>query len=281
MLENMKLTGAIVSTGGTAASFFTVFGLLMTFIGSIVFRRYRRLSLKGEHTSGTVIELHWEEIRNGSLVCHPVLAFQTLDGHNIRTKADIGRGKVTSRPGDHVSVVYDPLDPAKAEIDTRVRWATRFGVITMVLGVVLIWEGLFGTASDGVIISGLIFTAAGGAGTREYRKFSRTGERVAGTVVELRWKEVRTTEGPRRTSYPVIDFQTLDGRSFQTVSRIKTGFGNPQPGEQVPVIYDRLNPVKAEIATRVRFAIWFSFMFAMIGVVLLSYGLFRVATGKA
>ena len=131
-----------------------------------------------------------------------------------------------------------------------------------------------------LFVVGLIFVVGGGCGIRQYRRLNRTGERVSGTLVGLRWTSSSGPDGGR-VCHPVLVFRTLDGRDIQT----ETGVGNSwviaQPGEQVPVIYDPRNPAKAEINTTAGRAGWLPIIVTMAGVALICYDLFRTMGGKA
>jgi uncharacterized protein DUF3592 len=132
-------------------------------------------------------------------------------------------------------------------------------------------------------VVGLIFVVGGGLGIHQYRRLNRTGERVPGTVVGLRWRTrpAGPDGGSVRVCHPVLAFRTLDGRDIQA----ETGAGHSrviaQPGEQVPVIYDPRNPAKAEINTRAGRPAWLPVIFVMAGVALICYDLFSATAGKA
>lgn len=131
-----------------------------------------------------------------------------------------------------------------------------------------------------VYFVGLMFVLGGGYGIHRDRRLNRTGERVPGTVVGLRW---RSSSGPDggRACHPVLAFRTLDGRDIQAETRVGSSRVIAHPGEQVPVIYDPRNPARAEINTRAGRAAWLPVIFTMAGVALICYGLFRAIAGKA
>src|ERR1700751_4615392 len=132
-----------------------------------------------------------------------------------------------------------------------------------------------------VFVVGLIFVVGGGCGIHQYRRLNRTGERVPGTVVDLRWRS-RSSSGPDggsfRVCHPVLAFRTLDGRDIQAETGVGSSRVIAQPGEQVPVIYDPRNPAKAEINTRAGRPVWLPVIFIMAGVAMICYDLF---SGKA
>lgn len=109
-----------------------------------------------------------------------------------------------------------------------------------------------------ILLFGLLFTAAGGVAVRSNRRLAKRGQRVQGTVVDLRWSASGglpaqpgsgMSAGPQGIFYPVLSFRTLDGEDVQAVAREG---GMPAParkGQQVQVLYDPANPQVAEIDT--------------------------------
>jgi hypothetical protein len=124
-----------------------------------------------------------------------------------------------------------------------------------------------------------LFVAGGSYGIYQYRRLSRTGVRVSGTVVDLRWKISSSGESRVRVAHPVLSFRTLDGREI----RAETGVGSSRviawPGEQVPVIYDPRNPAKAEINTRAGRPWWLLVLCVAAGAALIGYGVVKATSG--
>lgn len=129
-----------------------------------------------------------------------------------------------------------------------------------------------------LFVVGLIFVVGGGYGIHQNRRLNRIGERVPGTVVGLRWRMSSSDAG--RVCHPVLAFRTLDGRDIQAETGVGSSRVIAQPGEQVPVIYDPRNPVKAEINTRAGRAAWLPVIITMAGVATICYGLFSATSGK-
>lgn len=76
----------------------------------------------------------------------------------------------------------------------------------------------------------------------------RTGLPTTGTVVEFEQGEVADDEeGPRPSYYPVVEFQTPDGRTFRF--RGSTGSSSPEfsIGARVAVRYDPRQPNRAQL----------------------------------
>lgn len=72
----------------------------------------------------------------------PVVAFQTLDGQDIRT--EVGGGHVHPYPvGLQVPIIYDPSHPNIARINTRAGRATWLPFVFIAAGVAITCYDLF------------------------------------------------------------------------------------------------------------------------------------------
>jgi hypothetical protein len=124
-----------------------VVGLIFVVSGGYGIHQYRRLNRIGERVFGTVVGLRWRSSAGpdgGSVrVCHPVLAFRTLDGRDIQAETGAGSSRVIAQPGEQVPVIYDPRNPAKAEINTRAGRPVWLPVIFIMAGVATICYDLF------------------------------------------------------------------------------------------------------------------------------------------
>ena len=132
-----------------------------------------------------------------------------------------------------------------------------------------------------ILLVGLIFTVLGGIGIRRNRAMTRTGQRVTGTVIDLRSQvESDGDGGTTRTYRAVLAFRTLDGQDVQAVAGMGGSRIIARPGEQVPVIYDPRRPDRAEIDTPAGRATWFPVFYALVGLTVLGFGVYRVVTGQ-
>ena len=100
-------------------------------------------------------------------------------------------------------------------------------------------------------------------GVRNYlrtRRFVNQASSATGTVtdVKVRTSRSHTSDGPRIRShrYPVVRFQTQDGRTVEFESETGTNTFSQGPGEQVEVLYDPLKPEQARIKTFMM--LWFA-----------------------
>ncbi|MCA1687602.1 MAG: DUF3592 domain-containing protein [Actinobacteria bacterium] len=75
----------------------------------------------------------------------------------------------------------------------------------------------------------------------------------------------------QRYRYPVVRFQTRDGRMVEFESETGTSSFSQGPGEQVEVLYDPLKPEVARIKTFMM--LWFGpLIFSVIGFFMFSFG---------
>ena len=127
-------------------------GLVFTVSGGYGVRQDRRLTRTGQQVPGTVVGLRWNYSINrdapasGSRVCYPVLAFRTLDGHDVQTASRVGSSKVIAQTGDQVTVLYDPRNPARAEINTSAGRATWLPYLITVAGLAVLGYGVYRAA---------------------------------------------------------------------------------------------------------------------------------------
>jgi hypothetical protein len=127
--------------------------LLLVFVGLVLAagggygaRQGRRLTRTGQRVPGTVVSLAWKHSsgsEGGSQVCHPVLAFRTLDGRVIQTATGVGSSRVIAQPGEEVPVIYDPRNPSRAEIDTWAGRASWLPWLITVAGLAVLGYGVF------------------------------------------------------------------------------------------------------------------------------------------
>jgi hypothetical protein len=133
-----------------------------------------------------------------------------------------------------------------------------------------------------ILLAGLVIAALGVIIAGQNRRLTRTGQRVTGTVADLRWHSHATQGGGGYTTYhPVLAFRTLNGQEVETVTRNGSRKIIVRPGEQVPVIYDPRHPARAEIDTRAGRSAWWPPLVALAGLALTVYGVYQVASGQS
>lgn len=119
-----------------------IVGLVFTGVGVYAFRQNRRMSRGGGCVPGTIVDVHSQRGTSGGYTHIPVVAFQTLDGHNIRTKAAGGPG-IPTELGMQVQLIYDPAHPDVARINTRAGRSTYLPFVFIAAGIGLICYTLF------------------------------------------------------------------------------------------------------------------------------------------
>lgn len=91
------------------------------------------------HIDGTVTELSQRSSANGD-VATPIVQFKAQDGSIIHVSLPADSSGKTFAPGDHVPVLYNPLQPGQTRIDDfaqnfgRTIWFGAAGLPLLVLG---------------------------------------------------------------------------------------------------------------------------------------------------
>lgn len=221
--------------------------------------------LYGERADGEVIEIR----REGSMYA-PVVRFR-LPGGDTREETDLGTGAPDFAVGDRVTILYAPQDPTDFRIDTFERlWlsailVTGFGCFWLLFGLIawalsrnadltLVGERAFAAiAVAAAVIGGIVFSGA--------LDLYGSGTRTTGTIAEIResrttvHEDVRLPDGREvsrdveRISYaPIVRFDASDGRVIEFHGRGGSGT-DYSAGDQVTVIYDPANPIRARIVS--------------------------------
>ncbi len=125
-------------------------------------------------------------------------------------------------------------------------------------------------------VVGAVFLVVGVRNFVRTRRFVNQASSATGTVTDVKSRTSRshTSDGPRvRTyRYPVVRFQTQDGRTVEFESETGTNTFSQKPGEQVEVLYDPLKPEQARIKTFMM--LWFApLIFSVVGFFLFVFGL--------
>ncbi|MEV5572382.1 DUF3592 domain-containing protein [Spirillospora sp. NPDC052269] len=113
---------------------FILFGLLFAGAGVYSIRKTRYLRRHGHRVPGVVDRLKFERGSQTGGNYYPVLHFHTLDGSFVQTESDVGTNPARSRPGDQVTVVYDPARPDRARPENLLGVGTVMGVVFILLG---------------------------------------------------------------------------------------------------------------------------------------------------
>jgi hypothetical protein len=124
-------------------------------------------------------------------------------------------------------------------------------------------------------VAGAVFLVVGVRNYLRTRRFVNQASSTTGTVTDVKTRTSRshTSSGPRVSTYryPVVRFQTQDGRSVEFESETGTNTFSQKPGEQVEVLYDPLRPEQARIKSFMM--LWFGpLIFSVVGFFLFVFG---------
>jgi hypothetical protein len=121
-------------------------GLLFAGVGGYLVYQKHRLAKVGQRVPGTVIDIREHVIVGAqggeSRSWYAVLAFRTLDGREIRTEVRCGRRRGAEQAGSQIGVIYDPLRPSNAEIDTAAGRSAAYGYVAVATGLLIIVLGI-------------------------------------------------------------------------------------------------------------------------------------------
>ncbi|GGS82768.1 hypothetical protein GCM10010156_46800 [Planobispora rosea] len=120
----------------TVPLFGIVFGVVFTGIGVRVLTVGQRLRRSGVRVPGFVVGLRWSGGDNG--VYYPTLQFQTAQGFMVQTESDLGSNPSPVRPGQQVTVVYDPERPQRARLDGAGGRGVLHSVLFLTFGVIVL-----------------------------------------------------------------------------------------------------------------------------------------------
>jgi hypothetical protein len=82
----------------------------------------------------------------GGYTYRPVFQFRTYDGRDVRVESSVGSNPPSARPGQRVNVLYDPMRPERARLDTFVQ---RGGLLVLIM---LLFTVVFTAVGAGVTI---------------------------------------------------------------------------------------------------------------------------------
>lgn len=126
-----------------------------------------------------------------------------------------------------------------------------------------VMEKAFTLAGSGLLVWGAYLTV-------KMKLFLRKSAPTTGVIV----KHIRTSDIDGKDAYfPVIEFKTASGKTEQFKSRTSYARSTQRVGEEIAVLYDPLNPRRAEINS---FLTLWIFPVSMLGVgmIILAAGLF-------
>ena len=95
--------------------------LLIGGVGVGMLVRTRRFLARAVRVPGMVTGLRRSPSSgNGGSTYRPQFAFRTYEGREVHTESSIGSNPPPARPGQSITVLYDPRDPNRARVDSLV-----------------------------------------------------------------------------------------------------------------------------------------------------------------
>ena len=215
----------------TILTLFLIIGLL--FLGGAVWSLSSSLDLtkNGVAATGTIIDLDVDVSEDNSKTYFPIIEFTTQDNQQVEFRSSMGSSRYRGSIGQHIEVLYDPINPRSAVIDST------FGVY----GTSII-TGIFG----------VVFTLIGGIPTLIGRLKKRNGARLMREGLPIQVKITEVAENTmiqvnRRSPFQVIaDVHDKDTNSIKRYKSENIYF-DPSPyidREMVTVYVDKQNPNK-------------------------------------
>ena len=118
---------------------FALIGTIFVVAGVKGIRRTRMFERRAIRVPGQCVDLklrHGISIEPGEShsTYHPILAFATIDGRQMVVESPWGGVPAPARPGQFVTVLYEPDQPARARVDGLIGRGTPFYVMGIVLG---------------------------------------------------------------------------------------------------------------------------------------------------
>ncbi|MEV0970696.1 DUF3592 domain-containing protein [Microtetraspora glauca] len=116
-------------------------GVIFSLVGAgllINAREFRRRALRAP---GHVVGLRRSDSGDGPTF-YPIVRFMTAYGQEVETQSRFGSNPPAARPGQTVTVMYDPADPRRIRIDNATGNGTLLGGIFLGVGLLLLLAGI-------------------------------------------------------------------------------------------------------------------------------------------
>lgn len=129
-------------------------GLGFIVLGVISGIQDTKLALKGTLAQGRVVSIeqrssttvdgpksHQTGVKRPSVTYAPVVEFTSADGRPYRFVSSLGHGRPQHEVGQVVDIVYDPVNPQRADLRSAT-WAVGLAVLPVLVGLVLAAAGV-------------------------------------------------------------------------------------------------------------------------------------------
>lgn len=124
---------------------FVGLGLVLVFIGLLLFRRTKAFLMTAQTVGGTVVRIDQSEDSEDGTSYAPVIQYTTPDGQTHEFTPGVSTGSPRHTPGQAIQVRYDPQNPSKARVSTGFYlWfapvlMTALGAVFGIVGAVLLF----------------------------------------------------------------------------------------------------------------------------------------------
>jgi hypothetical protein len=119
-------------------------GVLLLLGGVLAWRRAQRKYSAWINAGGLVTSVVSHSIGAANFHYYPVVEFRTQAGKMVRFESELGFYPARHKPGQTVSVWYDPADPERAMLDlAAAKWTAPlalgvFGAIAVIIGEIIL-----------------------------------------------------------------------------------------------------------------------------------------------
>lgn len=126
-----------------AGTILLVVGIGLVLVTVVVERHQEKMFAGAVRTTGTVVALLPRHSSGGSTSYAPLVRFRTNDGVTFDFTATLASNPPAHKVGDLVPVVYTPVNPAQADIDS---WTSRWLLTVLCAALAIVFAGLGGLA---------------------------------------------------------------------------------------------------------------------------------------
>lgn len=210
---------------------FLIIGLLMLVGGGFLANHNYQFVQQSVSQQGSVIDLERSK-SDDSYVYHPVVSFVTPDDQTIEFRSSVGSNPPSYQVGETVEVIYLPMEPHKAKINSFFSlWFVE--MILAILGLVFFLIGFLP----------LLFMRSS---AKMHKRLKETGERV---LADFNQVELNSSlKVNNRSPYRIIcQWKDPFAPSKVYLFYSENIWFNPEQyinSKQIPVYMDRKNPKK-------------------------------------
>ncbi|WP_182902246.1 DUF3592 domain-containing protein [Microbispora sp. H10830] len=115
-------------------------GLVFGLIGGGITMNAREFRRRAQRSRGLVVGLRASRSDDGTTY-YPTIRFTTVYGQQVEAETTYGSNPPPARPGEEVTVLYDPARPTRIRIDSAAGSGTLLGGIFLTVGIVLFTAG--------------------------------------------------------------------------------------------------------------------------------------------